>query len=76
VHGWEYLEVYVFDGSWTDSSGRKGRLKEVSVGSLARGFRDTTPLLNELGRQGWELIGTTGSSVTCYKLWLKRCQDQ
>ncbi len=53
---WEYLEVWVNYArcDWYDSSGRQGDL----ISNEADGSYDlATPLLNELGHQGWELTG-------------------
>ncbi len=53
---WEYLvlSVGVVSGGveWSDSAGRKGRLGRDWDASVAA-------LLNDLGLQGWELIGVT-----------------
>lgn len=51
---WEYLEVGLdySKGRWRDSLGREGAL----VGSWSA-WTHSGGLLNDLGRQGWELVG-------------------
>ena len=61
---WEYLTVYVQSRSWHDSLSRRGSFPEN---------RQPAELLNELGEQGWELVGTSsGSDASVYRLFLKR----
>ncbi len=56
---WEYLEVEVnyFYGWWRDSLGRRGKLVDSEEADPNQPFSHSGPLLNELGEQGWELIG-------------------
>lgn len=54
---WEYLEVYISGSDWHDSSGNTGKLDAVTVGKIDNYFYNSTPVLNELGRSGWELEG-------------------
>jgi hypothetical protein len=73
VQQWEYLEIYVGEGDWGDSSGRRGELESVSVVGHTHDFWNSTPPLNELRAQGWELTGSTGGQFhSWYKLFLKR----
>jgi hypothetical protein len=71
---WEYLELLVGVGNeiW-DSSGRKMELREIQVGDprFPRHYYSAAPLLNELGREGWEVTGIIGDLST-YILVLKR----
>ena len=53
---WEYLEVYTFEGAWADNRGRRGDLDEV-VKVKNRIAHSRATLLNDLGSQGWELVG-------------------
>jgi hypothetical protein len=72
VQNWEYLEVEIKElGSyhphpWQDSMGRSGELKR-----LGEELSNSAPLLNELGAQGWELVGVY-SPGRAAKLILKR----
>lgn len=71
VRRWEYLEVDVHVETWSDSSGRSGRLpiSEAGPGQIPR----TVAVLNELGDQGWELAGVSNSqSPLIYRMLLKR----
>jgi hypothetical protein len=71
---WEYLELLVGVGNeiW-DSNGNKRELNEIQVGDprFPRHYYSAAPLLNELGRQGWEVTGIVGDLST-YILVLKR----
>ena len=54
---WVYLEVWQYylgdsNYAWQDSMGRTGPLAEVGQ----RRYPSISPLLNELGEQGWELV--------------------
>jgi hypothetical protein len=53
---WEYLELFLnyYYDRWCDSSGREGTL--VRHGTEKQ-FVHTGGLADELGQQGWELIG-------------------
>jgi hypothetical protein len=63
---WEYLEVCVDlrKKTWTDSAGRKSKLRKGS----------TAPLLADLGHQGWDLAGTVplDRANGAYRLYFKR----
>ena len=61
---WEYLTLFVSRLSWSDSLGRQGEVPRL-VGWQSQG--DPTELLNQLGDQGWELVGADDG-----KLYLKR----
>jgi hypothetical protein len=49
---WEYLEIYLdyTEGRWQDSLERDGELVQM------RYWYHSGRLLNDLGRQGWELV--------------------
>jgi hypothetical protein len=53
---WEYLELRVHTSwdNWSDSLGRSGPLSTVTGP-----HRGTAAVCNELGEQGWELVGLT-----------------
>jgi len=77
VQSWEYLEIelYTYDRArregrpgWKDSMGRSGVLDEMLGGH----FLNSAPLLNELGAQGWELVGVQSTPSYESKLILKR----
>jgi hypothetical protein len=63
---WEYLEVSVdlSKKTWKDSNGRAEKLRKGN----------TAPLLDELGKEGWELAGTVPLDRACgaYRLYFKR----
>ena len=68
---WEYLEVDVHVETWSDSTGRSGRLPiaEAGPGQLP----SVMAVLNELGHQGWELAGVSNTqSPLIYRMLLKR----
>ena len=68
---WEYLEVDVHVETWSDSTGRSGRLPiaEAGPGQLP----SVMGVLNELGHQGWELAGVSNTqSPLIYRMILKR----
>lgn len=71
---WEYLELLVGVGNeiW-DSNGHKMELREIQVGDprFPRHYYSAAPLLNELGRDGWEVCGIIGDLST-YILVMKR----
>jgi len=70
---WEHLCVMVWEADWADSLGRSGRLDRVKSRFSSGDWHDLAPLLNELGREGWELAGTlSGGGTHNYKLILKR----
>jgi len=68
VQGWEYLEIAIQGHRWSDSMGRSGVLDEMLGGH----FLNSAPLLNELGAQGWELVGVQSTPSYESKLILKR----
>ena len=70
MQSWEYLQVCVIDRNWADSLGRNGQLAP----GPGLDWRLVTPLLNELGGEGWELVGTTSGDgrANIYQLFLKR----
>ena len=68
---WEYLEVDVHVETWSDSTGRSGRLPIAEAGPGQ--IPSVLGVLNELGGQGWELAGVSNSqSPLIYRLLLKR----
>lgn len=54
---WEYLEVYHWRSGWSDSMGRSGDFVYVDAREIDGRWYHSGGLLNELGAQGWELIG-------------------
>ncbi len=68
---WEYLEVDVHVETWSDNTGRAGRLP---IGEAGPGkIPSVVGVLNELGGQGWELAGVSNSqSPMIYRMLLKR----
>ncbi len=64
---WEYLEIQIDSGIrvWRDSLGREGELREAT--GRWGSYRHGGALLNDLGDQGWELVGIeavpSGSTV-------------
>ena len=68
---WEYLEVLVHVEAWSDSAGGGGTLPIATVGKAQ--MPATSPLLNQLGAEGWELTGVAGGhSPLIFRLFLKR----
>lgn len=70
---WEYREVFVNHqyGWWMDQHGQLGKL--AAVRTPARGeYRFATPLLEELGAEGWELAGVVGEADREQRLYFKR----
>ena len=69
---WEYLEAYVYQDEWVDSSGRRktvGRKIKVRDASV---YFTATAALNELGSRGWELVSVGFSDMSLFRLFLKR----
>jgi hypothetical protein len=70
---WEYLNVHVFESSWIDSQGRKGKLPTARPEGADFDFPNTAVLANQLGGEGWELAGVaTGQYVDSHSLTFKR----
>ena len=68
---WEYLEVDVHVETWSDNTGRSGRLPIAEAGPGQ--IPSVVGVLNELGSEGWELAGVSNSqSPLIYRLLLKR----
>ena len=68
---WEYLEVDVHVETWSDSTGRSGRLPIAEAGPGQ--IPSVLGVLNELGGHGWELAGVSNSqSPLIYRLLMKR----
>ena len=59
---WEYLEIVtsgsIGDRYWSDNQGRSGRLPNMPPGEFGR-REYASPLLNQLGAMGWELVSVT-----------------
>lgn len=71
---WEYIELRVFGPDWADSRGNAGRLVSLPIkqGGAAQ-WRWTSPVLNELGEEGWELVGMADdASPNAYTAFFKR----
>jgi hypothetical protein len=71
---WEYLTIFISTVTWQNSLGRTGTLRNIYPRALESDrVGDPTELLNELGEQGWDLVGVnSGYTLTTYKLFLKR----
>jgi hypothetical protein len=80
---WEYRMVFLRDDTWVDSDGRRGTCPGIPFsydGVYAPTGRrqpqvleiaDLTPLLSDLGMDGWELAGILGHEPQ-YRLLFKR----
>jgi hypothetical protein len=70
---WEYLEAYVYQDEWIDSSGRRKLVqgKKMKVRDAQVHFTATSAL-NELGSRGWELVGVGFTDMSLFRLFLKR----
>ncbi len=71
---WEYLEVVCnySRGTWWNSYGDEGKLLRVDVDAAVQGGRIITPIFDDLGLQGWELIGVTADPIGFFRFFLKR----
>jgi hypothetical protein len=72
---WEYLTVQITLGDWHDSTGRQGKNNVLSdfISGNADKVYDPTELLNNLGEDGWEMVGVASTdSSQRYKLFFKR----
>jgi hypothetical protein len=65
---WEYHTITTYAYNWADSIGRTGRLPREGPPM----YGDPTGMLNELGEQGWELIGVAARAGGDCQLFLKR----
>lgn len=65
---WEYLELFLsyYQGKWEDSLGRQGELVKGELSGYASSWKwqHSGTLLNELGQQGWELVGVEAYPYT------------
>jgi hypothetical protein len=74
---WEYLEIYVSGSEWVDNLGHTGQLQRMGIGiTRSDHVYSLSPILNELGQSGWELVDSSvfesSKEDQCYKLILKR----
>ena len=68
---WEYLEVDVHVETWSDSAGRSGRMPIAESGPGQ--VPSVVGVLNQLGKEGWELAGVSNTqSPLIYRMLLKR----
>lgn len=67
---WEYLHAGIFGRRWLDSHGRSAWLsvRQDREGELV----DASAVLDELGEQGWELVGFGTDVGSIQHLILKR----
>jgi hypothetical protein len=59
---WEYIDLFLRGSSWADSTGRSGKLPATRIdgtNTLA-----LSPVLNELGTEGWKVVGIMPGSTT------------
>ena len=68
MHRWEYFELVYLgtNGEWLDSMGEIGK-----VGRM-RQTHMLADKMNELGADGWELVGVVGVDEAYYRLIFKR----
>ena len=69
---WEYLDLYIEpDGSWSDSSGRTGKLSDMPLPGMRANIPLRGALLNQHGAGGWELVSILDLTSTpryyCFK---------
>ncbi len=71
VQKWEYLEVRISGPEWADSRGNSGKLEHLKLRCLS--WHSATPMMNELGEQGWEMSGIADDeSLNSYIIFFKR----
>ena len=68
---WEYKDVHVAATTWTDGTGSRGSLQRFAH-EAGHSFWSANQLLNELGSEGWELIGSAAGAADHYVLFFKR----
>ena len=71
---WEYMELLAGPRTWQDSAGQAGETPSIGTASLERWW-SVTPILNELGTEGWELVGIAPYSTHAFsgfRLFFKR----
>jgi hypothetical protein len=69
---WDYLEAYVYQDEWVDTSGRRARLgQKLKVRDTVVYF-SSADLLQNLGAEGWELVNVAYVDMTLYRMFLKR----
>lgn len=69
---WDYLEAYVYQDEWVDTSGRRATLTHKFKVRDAVVYFSSSTMLDELGREGWELVSVAYVDMTLYRLFLKR----
>ena len=85
MQGWEYLKVFLDyqQERWSDNLSREGDLSAGPLGRYELAWHHSGDLLNDLGQQGWELVGvesypylfdgtTSGRGVSSGKWIFKR----
>jgi hypothetical protein len=69
---WDYLEAYVYQDEWVDTSGRRTKLTQKFKVRDAVVYFSSATVLDELGREGWELVSVAYVDMSLYRLFLKR----
>jgi hypothetical protein len=69
---WDYLEAYVYQDEWVDTSGRRAKLTQSFKVRDAIVYFTSATLLEELGAEGWELVSVAYVDMTLYRIFLKR----
>ena len=71
---WEYHEVFVAGLRWGDSVGRYGEVpRGVEIGARFPVQGTMMSAANELGAEGWELVGVISTNdLNHYRLVFKR----
>lgn len=72
---WEYLEAYVYQDEWVDSTGHRQPLSNPIRMADAQVYFSSLTVLNELGKEGWDLVSVAFQGVSLYRLFLKRRAD-
>ena len=69
------MVVKQYNDRWTDSAGGAGKLDTIKA-PHSGDWQDITPVLNRLGRDGWELVGVASSGSDSYARYvLKRASS-
>lgn len=72
MDNWDYLEAYVYQDEWVDTSGRRTTLTQKFKVRDAVVYFSSSTVLDELGREGWELVSVAYVDMSLYRLFLKR----